>query len=240
MQKASTNYLWQKRFKPLLTVVIILLSVCLLFACAGDESGATVDIDEPGSGILIRAVVFALGTMTALTLIFFLARIIIIKISRLKKVAGSSKIESTSKSVPKNSQNTETGSPTMATKTAPTSFEFSGKLDLFIIKKSARKPFPTTYKLNVNQTITLQELLEKCAMMVSIYGAQYIFFSFEHGVLHVVNNSARSFLVGNAELAENQAHQLVNGEAVVFSCEEGDNLVVSPRFLYQSRKRSSR
>jgi hypothetical protein len=248
MHKASTKNVWRKRYKPLLTIIVILFSVCLLIACTGEED--SVDIDETEPNILLHATIFAVATMAALALIFFSVRAITLNMSKRKKAARMAKLQSMQRTASERKATPEPKSTTSVNKTVATTktatststmgFEFSGKLDLFVVKKSSRKPFPTMYKINANQTISLQELLDKCAMVVSIPGDKYIFFSFEHGILQVINNSERSFLVGNAELAENQSHNLVNGEAVVFSCGGGDNLVVSPRFLYQSRKRSSR
>jgi len=113
-------------------------------------------------------------------------------------------------------------------------FEFSGKLDLYVTHAGDSRETAYLFQLRKGKRISLQDILRKCRVSDSFPGIEHVYFEADkQGALKVTNDSNCGVLLKSNLLARLESHMLDYGENVRISWEDGAQLTISPRFLYR-------
>ena len=117
-------------------------------------------------------------------------------------------------------------------------FEFTGKLDVYVRRTPDEEHTGRKFKFGIRREVTLQKIIKKCNIPGRFRDADRIYLRTDRGALRVVNKSDSAIRVGKDKLEGNQNRKLTRGDSVVVDSYIGTELVVSPRFLYQTDKQN--
>ena len=127
--------------------------------------------------------------------------------------------------------------PAMSTQGMSGSFEFSGKLDVYVVKTPGETPRPQLFKLGAKrENMSLQKMMKKCGISSTVSNAENCFFIVEQGMIQFVNGTMNEVVIGDVALPVYESRVLQYGETVTIRDDAGNSIVFNPKFLYQARR----